>query len=145
LTNTKQYDTVSFIKSKWNLVMRFAYTRLVTDDVPALAAFYAELLGNAPQGNDDYVELRPGGAILALVSRAAAEQMHGGAWAAGANRSAILEFEVSDVDAERARIDGLITDWLQQPKDMPWGNRSMLFRDPDGNPVNIFSPPPARA
>ena len=69
--------------------------------------------------------------------------MHGAAWLPAANRSAILEFEVADVDAERVRIDGLISDWLQQPKDMPWGNRSMLFRDPDGNPINIFRPPPA--
>lgn len=125
--------------------MRLAYTRLVTDDVPRMTTFYAALLGVTPQGSDDYVELRPGGAILAIVSRRAAEQMHGGEWPAAANRSAILEFEVSDVDDERARIDGLVSDWLQQPKDMPWGNRSMLFRDPDGNPVNIFSPTPARA
>ncbi len=124
--------------------MRFAYTRLVTEDVPRLTAFYAELLGVEPQGSGDYVELRPGGAILALVSRQAAEQMHGGTWPPAANRSAILEFEVADVDAERARIDGLVDAWLQQPRDMPWGNRSMLFRDPDGNPVNIFSSPPGR-
>lgn len=123
--------------------MRFASTRLVTEDVPRLAAFYAELLGVESQGSGDYVELRPAGAILAIASRRAAEQMHGGAWPAGANRSAILEFEVVDVDAERARIDGLVREWLQQPRDMPWGNRSMLFRDPDGNPINIFSPPSA--
>jgi hypothetical protein len=24
---------------------------------------------------------------------------------------------------------------------MPWGNRSTLFRDPDGNLVNLFSRP----
>jgi len=24
---------------------------------------------------------------------------------------------------------------------MPWGNRSLLLRDPDGNLVNIFSRP----
>lgn len=23
---------------------------------------------------------------------------------------------------------------------MPWGNRSMLFRDPDGNLLNLFEP-----
>ena len=23
---------------------------------------------------------------------------------------------------------------------MPWGNRSVLFRDPDGNLVNFFTP-----
>jgi predicted enzyme related to lactoylglutathione lyase len=126
-------------------ILRFAYTRLVTDDLPRLTTFYAKLLDAKPHVSGDYVELRPGGTILAIVSRQAAEQMHGGDWPAAANRSAILEFEVVDVDAERSRIDGLVGEWLQQPKDMPWGNRSMLFRDPDGNPVNIFSPPPASA
>jgi len=121
--------------------MRFAYTRLITDDLPRLASFYAELLGTPAEGSDDYVELRPGGAILALASRRTAEQIHGGTWPGAANRSAILEFQVTDVDAERARIEGLVTEWLQQPRDMPWGNRSMLFRDPDGNPVNFFTPP----
>ena len=124
--------------------MRFAYTRLVTEDVPKLSAFYAELLETTPSGDGDYVELRPGGATLAIVSRRAAEQMHGGKWTPAANRSAILEFEVTDVGAVRARIDELVRDWLQEPKDMPWGNRSMMFRDPDGNPINVFSPPPAR-
>ncbi|MGA0601401.1 VOC family protein [Caulobacter sp. KR2-114] len=120
--------------------MKFSYTRLVTEDVPRLAAFYERLLGVSPHGDESYVELRPDGAILALVSRKAAEYAHGGQWSAGANRSAILEFAVEDVDRERARLDGLVTDWLQQPKDMPWGNRSMLFRDPDGNPINVFQP-----
>jgi hypothetical protein len=36
------------------------------------------------------------------------------------------------VDVERARIADFVTDWIQEPKEMPWGNRSMLFRDPDG-------------
>ena len=114
--------------------MKFAYTRLVTEDVSSLASFYEKLLGTPPNGNDDYVELHPEGAILAIVSKKAAAYMHGGEWAAGANSSAILEFEVDDVDIERERVDAFVTDWLQQPKDMPWGNRSMLFRDPDGNP-----------
>jgi hypothetical protein len=30
---------------------------------------------------------------------------------------------------------------------MPWGNRSLMFHDPDGNLVNLFTPvsPDARA
>ena len=120
--------------------MKFAYTRLVTDDVAGLAAFYEQLLGVEPKGNADYVELHPQGAILAIVSAKAATFLHGGAWTGGANKSVILEFEVADVDAERGRIDVFVTDWVQQPKDMPWGNRSMLFRDPDGNAINFFKP-----
>lgn len=69
--------------------MKFAYTRLITEDVPALSSFYEKLLGVTPKGNDDYVELHPGGAILAIVSRGSAVFMHGGEWVAAANRSAI--------------------------------------------------------
>jgi hypothetical protein len=29
---------------------------------------------------------------------------------------------------------------VQEPVTMPWGNRSLLFRDPDGNLVNFFTP-----
>jgi hypothetical protein len=26
-----------------------------------------------------------------------------------------------------------------EPTDQPWGSRSMLFRDPDGNLINFFA------
>ena len=29
---------------------------------------------------------------------------------------------------------------VQAPTVMPWGNRSLLFRDPDGTLVNFFTP-----
>lgn len=61
------------------------------------------------------------------------------------NRSVILEFRVDDVDAEYRRIADLVAPALvQAPTTMPWGNRSLLFRDPDGNLVNLFTPPPGR-
>ena len=28
---------------------------------------------------------------------------------------------------------------------MPWGNRSLMFRDPDGNLINFFTPVSAEA
>jgi hypothetical protein len=28
---------------------------------------------------------------------------------------------------------------VMPPTNMPWGNRSMLLRDPDGTLVNVFS------
>jgi uncharacterized glyoxalase superfamily protein PhnB len=121
--------------------MKLAYTRLVTDDVPGLARFYERLTGIAPIGNDAYVELRLLGAYLAICSSKSADSMHGDGLKAASNASAILEFQVEDVDAERARISGFVTDWIQEPKDMPWGNRSMLFRDPDGTAINFFTPP----
>ncbi len=52
----------------------------------------------------------------------------------------IIEFQVDDVDKEYERLKTLVSDWVLEPTTMPWGNRSMLFRDPDGNLVNLFAP-----
>ena len=57
-----------------------------------------------------------------------------------ANRSAILEFIVEDVDAEHERLGGAVGEIVTEPTTMPWGNRALLFRDPDGNLVNLFTP-----
>ena len=55
----------------------------------------------------------------------------------------MVEFEVADVEAELARLDPDPADVLLPPTTMPWGNRSALLRDPDGNVVNLFSRPEA--
>ena len=60
---------------------------------------------------------------------------------AAANQTAIIEFRVADVDATYAELaETLKTALVQPPTTMPWGNRSLLFRDPDGNLVNLFTP-----
>jgi uncharacterized glyoxalase superfamily protein PhnB len=64
-----------------------------------------------------------------------------GVLAPSANRSLVLDFEVENVDAHHARLKGSISEWVLAPTDMPWGNRAMLFRDPDGNLINFFSQP----
>ncbi|WP_430407044.1 VOC family protein [Fluviicola sp.] len=56
-----------------------------------------------------------------------------------------MEFRVGDVDAEYERIKDSITELVQKPTTMPWGNRSLLFRDPDGNLINFFTPVSAEA
>nr|WP_295222173.1 VOC family protein [uncultured Chryseobacterium sp.] len=46
-----------------------------------------------------------------------------------------------DVDGEFERLKkDLSSDLIQEPTVMPWGNKSLLFRDPDGNLVNFFTP-----
>ena len=52
----------------------------------------------------------------------------------------IIEFQVDDIDKEYERLKTLVSEWVQEPTTMPWGNRSMLFRDPDRNLVNLFAP-----
>ena len=66
----------------------------------------------------------------------------GGAVGSGpAQREVILDFLVADVDAEYPRIAALGVGWVLPPTTQPWGSRSMIFNDPEGNLVNVFSRP----
>ena len=86
-------------------------------------------------------------ATLAIGSTRTLALFGGGAVAeAAANRSVIVEFRVDDVDADYARLAPVIGPALvQPPTTMPWGNRSLLLRDPDGTLVNLFAPMTAEA
>jgi len=120
-------------------MVKLALARIVTHDVARLTAFYEKLTGTRPSGNDKYLEFEGPGIALA-ISDEQAVRSHGIALAvAGSNQTVILDFEVADVDAERERICGFVTDMVMEPTNQPWGNRSMVFKDPDGNLINMFT------
>jgi predicted enzyme related to lactoylglutathione lyase len=120
--------------------MKLVQARLATNDVSALARFYEELLGIAPIGSEDYVELRNSCSTVAISSERSVDVFSAGAAEPGANRPVILDFQVNDVDKERSRLQGLVREFVLEPANQPWGSRSMLFRDPDGNLINFFAP-----
>lgn len=121
--------------------MTFLSTRLVTDDVARLVAFYETVTGtDATWSTPDFAELRTEHATLAIGSTRTVPLFGPGSAEPGRNRTAILEFLVADVDAEWTRLAGVLDDVVTEPTTMPWGNRALLFRDPDGTLVNLFTP-----
>lgn len=120
--------------------MKLTHARIVTYDVPALVRFYEKITQMTPIGSDDYVEFRSPVGTLAICSQRTVDQHNAGATTPAANHSAIVEFQVDDVDRERERLRGTVTQFVLEPTTQPWGNRSMLFRDPDGNLINFFAP-----
>jgi predicted enzyme related to lactoylglutathione lyase len=123
--------------------MPFASIRIVTEDVDRLAAFYERVLGRpAERPAPVFAQFSAPGATVAIASTATVAML-GGAVVPGSNRSIIVEFEVDDVDAEFERLQPASDDVVLPPSTMPWGNRSALLRDPDGNVVNLFSRPEA--
>ena len=127
--------------------MNLASIRVITDDVEHLTAFYEQVTGlTARRLSPVFAELVTPGATLAIGATATVGLFGQGSAVPAANRSAIIEFRVGDVDAEFTRlrdvIDGRV---VQEPTTMPWGNRSLLFRDPDGTLVNLFTPVGAEA
>ncbi len=93
-----------------------------------------------PIGSEDYVELRNSGSTLAISSKRSVDLFNAGAAEPAANRSVVLDFQVENVDEERFRLCEKVSEFVLEPTDQPWGNRSMLFRDPDGNLINFFTP-----
>ncbi|WP_227983049.1 VOC family protein [Nocardia spumae] len=130
--------------------MRFASVRIITGDIIRLVDFYEQALGLEPRWRAAQFAEFPGPSCLLAIGSAETMALFGAPAAVpGSNRTAILEFLVGDVDAEYRRLSGLATapEIVQPPATMPWGNRSLLLRDPDGNLVNFFTPPaePGRA
>jgi catechol 2,3-dioxygenase-like lactoylglutathione lyase family enzyme len=121
--------------------MRFISTRIITADVKRLVEFYELLTGvDAVWGNELFAEIPTAIGTLAIGSDKTVPLFGVGSAEAAANRSAILEYIVDDVDAEFVRLREHLDEIVTEPTTMPWGNRALLFRDPDGNLVNLFTP-----
>jgi predicted enzyme related to lactoylglutathione lyase len=123
--------------------MNFSSVRIITADVERLVRFYGTITGiPVTRYTDDFAELRtPIGALAIASTRTLA--LFGGLNVAHAadNRAVIIEFRVDDVDNTYDQLTGFLAESIvQKPTTMPWGNRSLLFKDPDGNLVNFFTP-----
>jgi predicted enzyme related to lactoylglutathione lyase len=122
--------------------------RLITDDVARLVDFYEEVSGTPVRwSTPDFAEVETPAGTLAIASTRTVALFGAGSARAADNHTAIIEFLVDDVDTEYERIRQITTEFVKAPTTMPWGNRSLLFRDPDGNLVNFFTPvtPEAKA
>ncbi|MER7079628.1 hypothetical protein SAMN02982929_06379 [Saccharopolyspora kobensis] len=123
--------------------MQLVSVRVITNDVARLVEFYEQVTGlDARRPAEQFAELVGPSCTLAIGSAETMALFSAGAAVPESNRTAILEFLVEDVDREHERLTSLAAapEVVQEPTTMPWGNRSLLFRDPDGNLVNFFTP-----
>ncbi|MFE4450573.1 VOC family protein [Streptomyces sp. NPDC056796] len=121
--------------------MDFVSIRIITGDVARLVTFYEQVTGvRAVWATEDFAELTTPGATLAIASTRTVPLFGPGSARPAENHSVITEFLVDDVDRVHRNLSTYVTDFVAGPTTMPWGNRSLLFRDPDGNLVNFFTP-----
>lgn len=122
--------------------MNLVSMRIITDNLESLVSFYENISGlRAVRFGDVFAELSTPACTLAIGSTQTLELFRAkGVLYPAQNRSAIIEFLVEDVDKEFLRLKEHLSEFVQEPTTMPWGNRSLLFQDPDGNLINFFTP-----
>jgi predicted enzyme related to lactoylglutathione lyase len=126
--------------------MNFVSIRIITADIKRLARFYEQITGiSVTMYTEDFGELKTAACILAIGSTRTLQLFGGDVARPADNHTAIIEFRVDNVDHEYERLKKVFSEFVQEPTTMPWGNRSLLFRDPDGNLINFFTPVSAEA
>ncbi|AYB35528.1 VOC family protein [Chryseolinea soli] len=121
--------------------MNLVSLRIITADIKRLVQFL-EKATNLPArwATDDFAEIVTSSFTLAIGSTRTLSFFGENIAQPANNKSVIIEFRVENVDDDYERIKDLTREIVQKPTTMPWGNRSLLFRDPDGNLINFFTP-----
>jgi uncharacterized glyoxalase superfamily protein PhnB len=120
--------------------MKFASTRLIAADIKGMVAFYEMVTGlPADWLAPVFAEIVTPGATLAIGSAETVALWKEGSAEPGANRTAYVEFQVEDIDADYERLKDKVQ-LVHELKVMPWGNKTFQFRDPEGTAVSLYMP-----
>lgn len=120
--------------------MKFVSIRLIAADMRDMVGFYEMVAGQSADWLAPvFAEIVTPSATIAIGSVDTVALFKEGSAEPSANRTAIIEFMVDDVDVEFERLKDKV-EIVHAPKLMPWGNRSVQFRDPEGTIVALFSP-----
>lgn len=121
--------------------MKLTSLRIITKDIKQSVQFYEMAIGLTAQWfTEDFAELSTDSITLAIGSTRTMKMFSENMTESTGSKSSIIEFLVANVDDEYERIKNMTDNIIQTPTTMPWGNRSLLFCDPDGNLINFFTP-----
>ncbi|CAK7261799.1 MULTISPECIES: VOC family protein [unclassified Shinella] len=120
--------------------MKFASLRLIARDINGLVAFYEMVTGlKADWLAPVFAEIVTPSATIAIGSAETVALFQEGTAEPGANRTAIIELQVANLDAEFERLKDL-AEIVHLPKLLPWGNQTFQIRDPEGTLVSLYMP-----
>jgi lactoylglutathione lyase len=122
-----------------NRIRNIDYTVIFARDMPAMRRFYEDVM-RFPVDSElgpQWIVTRVGGALLALTERGL---MFNDASTPKGALSLQLAFRVApqEVDACADALRAAGVEITHPPTDQPWGHRTLFFRDPDGNVLEIY-------
>ena len=127
-----------------------ALITILTDDTPRLAAFYRDVLGfSVKQDLGGYAEFESPGVRYAICTHQIMSEAtsHASFGDLRSGQSFELAFPCEtpqDVDESYERVIANGATPVHAPANMPWGQRTAFFADPDGNIHELFADLPTR-
>jgi len=120
--------------------MKLASVRLIAADIKVMVSFYEMVTGlPADWLAPVFAEIVTPAATLAIGSTETVALWKERSGEPAANRTAYIEFQVEDIDAEYGRLKDKVQ-LVHELKMMPWGNKTFQFRDPEGTAVSLYMP-----
>ena len=114
------------------------YVILLCEDLASMKTFYHEVLG-LPIERDwgNWIELRAGAVLVTLRPRGRPYDGPGIGGSAGVQ----LAFRVEPADVESCFAELLQNEVeiLEPPRDWDYGHRTLFFKDPEGNILEIYA------
>ena len=120
------------------------YTVIIARDMPAMRQFYGSVLGFrfVRQLGEAWFEYQVGPNLLALAQpRRTASDPPMPKGAAALQLAFKVAYAEVDACARELRACGVTI--LEEPRDQPFGHRTLFFRDPDGNLLEVYADTPS--
>lgn len=113
------------------------YIILLCKDIARTKAFYHELLGFPIERDwQDWIEMRAGAVLLTLRQRG---RPYDGPTPPGAGVQLAFRVEPPEVNDWYAKLLQEQVEILEPPRDRDYGHRTLFFKDPEGNILEIYA------
>jgi catechol 2,3-dioxygenase-like lactoylglutathione lyase family enzyme len=128
------------------MTVRIDMIGIFTSDLVKMVAFYRDVLGFSIQwdGQGPYAEFQNEGVRFSMYERSQLPDLLGltPTYPAGLNGTFEIAIDLpasADVDREFQRMTAAGARAVYPPRDEPWGMRSSMIMDPEGNLIEIGS------
>lgn len=114
------------------------YVILLCEDISSMKTFYHEVLG-FPIERDwgNWIELRAGSVLLTLRPRG--RPYDGPTIRGSAGLQLAFRVEPGEVNSWYRKLQQKQVEILEPPRDRDYGHRTLFFRDPEGNILEIYA------
>ena len=119
-------------------VRNLGYVILLCNDLIAMRDFYRDVLGLTVNDEEaDWVEMRIGSTLLSL--RARGRWYDGVLSGDGASIQLSFEVDVAQVNIAYAQLQKQAVEICEPPTDQSFGHRTLYFKDPELNILEIYA------